>query len=69
MEHHVALGLETMPPVMDQEEQGQVEKLLAQGLSTLSLSPCKTSLTVVGLEKPICVDKFVIVDESDMWHQ
>ncbi|KAL1553783.1 hypothetical protein AAHA92_14414 [Salvia divinorum] len=31
--HHVAHDLETTTPVKDQEEQGQVEELLAQGSS------------------------------------
>ncbi|XP_047948931.1 uncharacterized protein LOC125194744 [Salvia hispanica] len=58
--HHVVHGLETTHPEKEQEERGQVDELLAQGSSALSLSPCDVSLNEIILEKPLCVDKFVI---------
>lgn len=54
---------------MDQEEQGQVEELLAQGSNALSLSPCDALLKVIELEKSICFDRFFIGELFDMWHQ
>ena len=67
VKHHVARGLETSLPPMDQEEQGQVEKLLAQCSSAQSLSPCGDSLNVITLEKHICVDRFVIDGLCKKW--
>ena len=58
--HHVVHGLETTHPEKEQEERGQVDELLAQGSSALSLSPCDVSLNEIILEKPLCVDKFFI---------
>ncbi|KAL1540781.1 hypothetical protein AAHA92_25084 [Salvia divinorum] len=37
MKHHVAHDLKTTTPVKDQEEQGQVEELLAQGVQNSEL--------------------------------
>ncbi|XP_042023405.1 uncharacterized protein LOC121770702 isoform X1 [Salvia splendens] len=54
--HHDANGLETTSPKNDQEEQEQVEELIAQGSSTLSLLPCDVSLK--------CLDKIDVLDNN-----
>ncbi|XP_047968986.1 uncharacterized protein LOC125212775 isoform X1 [Salvia hispanica] len=67
VKYQIAHGLETMPPEKDQEEQGQVDELLAQGSSALSLSPCDAPLHMITLEKSLCVDRFVIDDLCKKW--
>ena len=64
---HVAHGLETTSPVKDQEEQGQVDELFAQGSSALALSPFDALLNVIGFERLIGVDRFLIDDLCDKW--
>ncbi|XP_041989495.1 uncharacterized protein LOC121740907 [Salvia splendens] len=67
VKYQVAHSLETMSPEKDQEERGQVDKLLAQGSSALSLSTCDDSLSVITLEKSLCVDRFVNDDLCKKW--